>query len=280
MRLALIAIFTSMIITTYYIPTLVEAQKITREICDSEICNVKITDEGFLPKILTLKVGTTVVWTNADDERHTVTSGSPGEITAPLKSLLLENGDTYEFTFIHSGLYEGSYKYFDQVTKIMRGEIMVESEEVKREEMPESNTIKIDFNEPDSGVRMVSLQSGIIKSMEIDPDFNSLIINLEDVEIIGKLEISLDRNLIDSRANGNDDHFVVLVDGEEGFYDETSSTPDERTLEIVVQRKTTSIEIIGTQVIPEFSVVLLVVAAIFTTMIAAFRLRPRLGQLQ
>ena len=279
MRLALIAIFTSLIITNY-IPTLVEAQKTTREICDSEICNVKITDEGFLPKILTLKVGTTVVWTNADDKRHTVTSGSPGEITAPLKSLLLENGDTYEFTFMHSGLYEGRYKYFDQVTKTMRGEIMVESEEVKREEIPESNTIKIDFNEPDSGVRMVSLQSGIIKSMEIDPDFNSLIINLEDVEIIGKLEISLDRNLIDSKANGNDDHFVVLVDGEEGFYDETSSTPDERTLEIVVQRKTTSIEIIGTQVIPEFSVVLLVVAAIFTTMIAAFRLRPRLGQLQ
>ena len=252
-----------------------QAQMSDRERCDAEICHVKITRDGFMPKTLIIKLGTTVVWTNEDDSRHTVTSGSPGEVKAPLKSLLLEKDDTYEFTFEHSGLYQGSYKYFDQVTLTMRGEIIVEPAPEIAKETPAPETMKIDFTDPNSGVKKATLSNGNIMSMEIDPDFASLIITVQTVDVNGKLTITLDRNLIDAKSNGNDDIFVVFVDGEEGFFEETSSTPTERTLEIVVPRESTEIEIMGTQVIPEFPVTMLVIAGIFSVMIAAYRLRTR-----
>ena len=259
---------------SYHAPYFAEAQTSTNERCEAQTCHVNITKDGFVPKTLIVKKGTTVIWTNTDDRSHTVTSGSPGEITAPLKSLLLEKGQKYEFTFEYSGLYQGSYKYFDQVTKIMRGVIIVEPE-TKTTETPTKVQTKVDFNDPKSGVKKVSFPTGTIKSMEINPDSSSLIITIENVQTGGKLEITLDRNLIDAKNNGKDDHFIVLVDGVEGIYGEISSTPTERTLQIVVPSKTTEIKIVGTQVVPEFPVAMLAIAGVFTAMIAAYRLRTR-----
>jgi hypothetical protein len=189
--------------------------------------------------------------------------------------LLLDNGDTYEFNFGHGGLYLGSYQYFDQVTKTMRGEIIVEPAPKEVEEEPQAETINVDFENPESGVTKFSLSNGNVKSMEIDPAFHSLMITVETELVNGKLQITLDRDLIDSKIEGKDDHFIVFVDGDEGFYDEIASTPKERTLEIVVPNGTTDIEVVGTQVIPEFPVAMLIIAAVFTSMIAAFRLRTR-----
>ena len=259
---------------TYYLPQFAAAQ--TEDRCNERVCNIKITKDGFVPKTLIVKIGTKVVWTNNDDGRHTVTSGSPGEITAPLKSFLLEKGDTYEFTFEYAGLYQGSYKYFDQVTQTMRGEIIVEPEEKTVQEKPPIKTIKVDFNDPNSGVKSASLSNGDIKSMEIDRDRNSLVITVETMQTGGKLEITLDRDLIDAKGDSKDDHFTVLVDGKEGFFEETSSTPAERTLEIVVPAKAMIVEIMGTKVVPEFPIAMLAIASVFSAMIAAYRLRIRL----
>jgi plastocyanin len=262
-------------LSSYYIPQLAEAQTSDRVRCEDEICHVKITSNGFSPRTLIITIGTTVVWTNIDDGRHTVTSGSPDEVTSPLKSLLLENDETYEFVFQHGGLFEGSYKYFDQVTRTMRGEIIVEPAPEEVEEQPIDETIEINFENPESGVKEFSLSNGSVESVAVDPAFHSLIITVETELTNGKLEITLDRDLIDSKTNGEDDHFIVFVDGDEGFHEEIASTVSERTLEIVVPNGTTEIEIVGTQVIPEFPIAMLIIAAVFTSMIAAFRLRTR-----
>ena len=259
---------------TYYLPQFAAAQ--TEDRCNERVCNIKITKDGFVPKTLIVKIGTKVVWTNNDDGRHTVTSGSPGEITAPFKSLLLEKGDTYEFTFEYSGFYQGSYKYFDQVTQTMRGEIIVEPEEKTVQEKPPVKTIKVDFNDPNSGVKSASLSNGDIKSMEIDRDRNSLVITVETMQTGGKLEITLDRGLIDAKSDNKDDHFAVMVDGKEGFFEETSSTAAERTLEIVVPAKAMIVEIMGTKVVPEFPIAMLAIASVFSAMIITYRLRIRL----
>jgi plastocyanin len=254
---------------TYCVPQLAEAQTQSelRATCYEQLCHVKITKDGFVPKTLIIRSGTTIVWTNTDDGRHTVTSGSPGEITAPLKSLMLEKDDTYEFIFEYSGLYKGSYKYFDQITKIMRGEIIVEAEPEKVEEKPQPQMIGIDFNNPESGITAISLSNGSVKSTHILPESNSLLINIETDQTNGKLEITLDRTLIDATADGDDSSFAVLVEGQEGFFDETSSTPADRTLEIVVPAKTTKVEIVGTQVVPEFPSALLMVGSVFAAML-------------
>ena len=261
--------------TSYYTPHLAQAQTSDREICNEETCHVKITKDGFMPKTLIVKIGTTIVWTNTDDGRHTVTSGSPVEITSPLKSLLLEKGNMYEFTFEYSGLYKGSYQYFDQISKTMRGEIIVGPEPEKTEVKPQPLTIKVDFQNSESGVKAVSLSNGSIKSMEIVTDSQSLLITVETEQTNGKLDITLDRKLIDAKTDGEDTAFAVMVDGHEGFLDETSSTAADRTLQIVVPGETMEIEIMGTQVIPEFPTATLIIAGIFTTMIAVYRLGTR-----
>lgn len=241
----LVAFFFVLLVTSYYVPQFIEAE--TRERCDDEVCHVKITNEGFVPRTLLIKIGTTVVWTNTDDGRHTVTSGMPGEITAPLKSLLLNKGDTYTFTFHHHGQYEGSYKYFDQVTRTMRGEIIVErAQQVQVVESPEPHTIRIDYNDPQSGIKKIVFPVGSIKNIGIEPDLIALIISVENVLASGKLEISIDRNLLDARADGRDNKFMILLNGKEAFYDESSITPTERTLQIVVPPRSSSVEIRGT----------------------------------
>jgi uncharacterized membrane protein len=239
----------SMMMILVYPLQLASAQTSDMQRCDEEICNVTITKEGFVPKTLIVKIGTTVVWTNADDSRHTVTSGSPGELTAPLKSLLLDKGSVYKFTFSFAGSYKGSYKYFDQVTKTMRGEIIVEPETKAKEktepEILETNTVKIDFNDPKSGVKKISFPHGSIKSIVMDPSIPVLIMALQ-VGAVSNLEITLDRILIDAKNDGRDARFAVLVNGKEGFFDEMLTTPTERTLRIVVPTLTTNVEIRGT----------------------------------
>lgn len=62
---------------------------------------VSISNFAFSPADITIKKGTTVTWTNNDSVAHTVTkdSGSGPE------SELLENGESYSFTFNELGTF-------------------------------------------------------------------------------------------------------------------------------------------------------------------------------
>jgi plastocyanin len=63
---------------------------------------VAIKGFAFSPAALTVKVGTTVTWTNADGDAHTVTSQDPG---GPLQSAALATGQSYSYTFTKPGTY-------------------------------------------------------------------------------------------------------------------------------------------------------------------------------
>jgi hypothetical protein len=52
-----------------------------------------------------------------------------------------------------------------------------------------------------------------VSSMSADTDFVSLLINVDVTGSPGTLEITLDRNFFDSKYQGEDDDFIVLVDG-------------------------------------------------------------------
>jgi plastocyanin len=271
-----------MSMTLIYFSQSAGAQASDKETCDSQICHVKIIKDGFVPKTLTVKIGATVVWTNTDDNRHTVTSGSPGQIIHPFKSLLLEEGEEYEFTFEYSGFYRGSYRYFDRITQSMCGEIIVEPESEEKKETVAVQTMKVDFSDPASGIKDISFTSGNIRSVEVDSTSHSLIITLEDVQSVGTLDIILDRNLIDAKTDEGDDRFMILVKkgtslvGSEGYYEELSLTPTERALRIVVPVHVEEIRIVGTQVIPEFHIVMAVVALMVATVITSSRFISKL----
>jgi plastocyanin len=63
---------------------------------------IKIENFAFSPAVATVKVGTTVTWTNNDTDPHTVTSMDNG----PIKSPTMQQGDTFHYTFTTPGKFE------------------------------------------------------------------------------------------------------------------------------------------------------------------------------
>jgi plastocyanin len=79
---------------------------------------VQIDQYAFLPQHITVKPGTTVTWTNDDDDTHTVASSSK-----LFKSKALDTGDKFSFTFTTPG----TYAYICSVHPYMTGAIVVEA---------------------------------------------------------------------------------------------------------------------------------------------------------
>ena len=71
----------------------------------------------FEPGTLTVKVGTTVTWTNHDDIPHTVASKDRA-----FKSKVMDTDESYSFTFSTPG----DYSYFCSLHPHMVGTIVVE----------------------------------------------------------------------------------------------------------------------------------------------------------
>jgi amicyanin len=72
----------------------------------------------FDPPVLTVPVGTTVVWTNRDDVPHTVTSTDK----TFKSSGALDQGDSYSYTFTAAG----TYNYYCTVHPFMTAKVIVQ----------------------------------------------------------------------------------------------------------------------------------------------------------
>ena len=100
-----------------------EPQTVTVEIpIDTALPGCEITDACYIPGSVTINVGDTVAWDNADIAAHTVTSGSPQ--TGPsgeFDSSLIIGGAIFEVTFDEAG----SYEYFCLVHPWMLGTVDV-----------------------------------------------------------------------------------------------------------------------------------------------------------
>ena len=77
---------------------------------------VRIDNFNFTPPTLVVAPGTTVTWTNADDDVHTVV-----EKDRKFKSAALDTNDTFSQTFTAPGEYE----YFCSLHPRMVGKIVV-----------------------------------------------------------------------------------------------------------------------------------------------------------
>ena len=84
----------------------------------AETVEVKIDNFTYNPQQITVKAGTTVVWTNGDDIPHTVTSK-----TGVFRSKALDTDDKFSFTFTTLG----SFQYFCALHPHMTGSIVVEA---------------------------------------------------------------------------------------------------------------------------------------------------------
>ena len=113
-----------------------------------------------------------------------------------------------------------------------------------------------------------TITKGTVVDIKTDIQSKSLIIYIQTTGD-GILTITLPRALIDSQTNGHDDQFFVLNNGQEANFQEINKTSVDRTLSIPFLDGTEQIEIIGTQVVPEFGPIAALVLAIALVSIIA-----------
>jgi predicted secreted protein with PEFG-CTERM motif len=123
----------------------------------------------------------------------------------------------------------------------------------------QGNTIKVDGT--DFSIKY-SITNGKVLGIKADTQSKSLIISILTTGD-GLLTVTLPRGLINATTpDGKDSPYVVLSDGQQANFDETGNTKSDRTLAIPFTDGTTQIEIVGTQVIPEFGPIAAAVFAI------------------
>lgn len=118
-----------------------------------------------------------------------------------------------------------------------------------------------------------TITGAAINSMVINRHETLLVISINSTND-GTLAIDLPRTLIDAKNGLADDQFIVLVDDTYTTFHESKTSTD-RTLSISFTSGTQRIEIIGTQVLPEFGSLSSVVLAVSFLSIVAISARRK-----
>ena len=112
-----------------------------------------------------------------------------------------------------------------------------------------------------------TIRGGTLLDISIDQDIFGLVIKI-DASDEGKLVLDLPRKYIDAeKQNGKDEVFIILIEKiddqiVETQYDEATSHSEIRTLTINFEEGDSSIQIIGTYVIPEFGTIVMIILTI------------------
>ena len=137
------------------------------------------------------------------------------------------------------------------------------------------------------------IKGGIVKNMEIDPDGLALVITIDAIKD-GTITVTLPRDMMDAKKPANlspddilsgktvdpkdleDEEFFVLISGDETNFKEILKTESSRTLSMGFAAEDTQIEIIGTQIVPEFGTIAALVLAVAIISIIAVSAKTRL----
>jgi predicted secreted protein with PEFG-CTERM motif len=114
-----------------------------------------------------------------------------------------------------------------------------------------------------------TISGGNVKTMTIDAQSLSVITSINSTSD-GTITLQLPRALIDAKTNsGQDDAFIILIDGAEVKPQSESSDNNFRNLTIQFLKGDQDVEIIGTQIVPEFGPIAALVLAIAIVSIIA-----------
>jgi len=195
----------------------------------------------FSPYSISVRTGTTVTWTNADNAAHTVTSGNPADgPNGFFDSSMLMAGTTFSHTFNSPG----TFPYFCMLHPWQQGEVVVSgfaTTPTTPHDPSITHTIPVSGT---SGSIEYRSSAGTILNAIGDWDARSIIL-IFDTTREGQLTVTIPRSVLDAKLGRADDNFFVLVDSEETDFDETHNM-FERTLTIWFSKNTDTIEIIGT----------------------------------
>ncbi len=139
---------------------------------------------------------------------------------------------------------------------------------------------------PDAGTFDVfyTIKGGNVNSISLNQKNLSLAIDIDTVSD-GVLDIKLFRDNIDSLSNsGEDIDFIVLIYEKDNSaipvqtdFKKIDKTDDYREISIPIKKDDIQVEIIGTQIIPEFGTITMIVLAVAIVSIIAVSAKSRLS---
>ncbi len=136
---------------------------------------------------------------------------------------------------------------------------------------------KVDTGNETFDVRYI-IKGGTVKNITTDSDNLTLKVQINSTNN-GEILLELPREFIGAeRQDGNDEIFIILIDGIQVPYNESLTNSESRTIEIEFNQNDSNIEIIGTYIIPEFGniVMMILMVGILSTILIArnkFQLR-------
>ncbi len=113
-----------------------------------------------------------------------------------------------------------------------------------------------------------SINGGTATGGTLSTSSKALTVNIQSTSD-GQITLKIPRTVLDAKSGVKDDSFFVLVDGQEKDSFTDTPSPTTRTLTIPFGAGTEQIEIIGTQVVPEFGAIAALVLAIAIVSIIA-----------
>jgi len=95
----------------------------------------------------------------------------------------------------------------------------------------------------------VSAKGVTIESYYLDPQVNSVILQVEVSKPDATLEIKFDREFFDSTYDGLDDEFLVIGDGDYLTFKETETSSASRTIKVTLTSDIEEVEIFGSRLL-------------------------------
>jgi len=239
----------------------------------SAIVGCETTNECYIPYMVTIDVGGEVMWNNIDAMAHTVTAGTPTEgLSEHFDSGLVAPSAMFSHEFTEAGTFD----YFCMVHPWMVGAVMVSAEEEEHsdeemahgdEELAHGDAHAAKGIEDLSDQFTTTLTSGVIHHIGGNTDDATLIVHLFGADDDGKLEITLNSDIITPFDDGS---YFVLVDSEEAEFEQMGNT-----LHIEYDAGTEKIEIVGSHVVPEFGTIAMIVLAVAIVSIIVLTTKTR-----
>jgi len=246
----------------------------------SSINGCEITNECYILHMVTLSVGSEVMWNNIDATSHTVTAGTQAEgFSGHFDSGLIAPGGMFSHEFDEAG----TFPYYCVAHPWMVGTVMVsaEGDEHSDEEMAHGDEEMAHGDEEMAhgddhaakGIEDLSdqftttLTSGVIHHIGGNTDDATLLVHLFGADDDGELKITLNSDIITPFDDGS---YFVLVDSEETEFEQMGNT-----LHIEYSAGAERIEIVGSHVVPEFGTIAMIVLAVAIVSIIVLTTKTR-----
>ena len=215
-----------------------------------------LADKAYNPNPVQVAVGDTVTWTNKDTTLHTITSGVTPNATGMFDSqFTLVPGKTFSVTFNATG----SFPYFCKVHPTMIGVVKVGGG-------GPTGPVMITATDSSGKTYNIASQSSAVTAQSATITSGSKVTVTFDKsgDVTLSLPTAMISNITSVMSNGQNVAFQSVASQSNSTYS---------TISLTIPSGQTSVDIVGSFVVPEFPIAVLILASAIVAVIAISRTR-------